>query len=163
MRLEHVMSHDTVTVRPSDTIVECARTMRMRGASSVLVVDEAERLVGILTERDLTHKVVAEGLACEGLHVSDFMTANPITADPLARVWEGARLMAEHRIRHLPLIRDGRPVGVVSSDDLSGMEAEPRAPRDVIRGLEESSREQTLEVPATVGASDLGEIIPAWY
>jgi CBS domain-containing protein len=150
-------------VHSADTVIDCARTMRTHGVSSVLVVDDAQRLVGILTERDLTHKIVAEGLACQGLCVGDFMTANPVTADPLSRVWEGARLMAEHRIRHLPLIRDGKPVGVVSSEDISGMEAEPRAPRDVIRGLEESSREQTMDVPATVGASELGEIIPAWY
>lgn len=163
MRLEHVMSHDTVMVHSNDKIIDCARTMRDHGASSVLVVDDSGALVGILTEQDMAHKIVAEGKACDGLCVGDLMTANPITADPLTRVWEGARLMAEHRVRHLPLIRDGRPVGVVSSEDISGMEVEPRAPHDVIRGLEESSREQTMEVPATVGASELGEIIPAWY
>lgn len=163
MRLEHVMSRDAVWVRPSDSIVSAAVAMREKGASSVLVVDERESLVGILTERDLTYKIVAEGKDCSALLVADCMTPNPVTADPLARVWEGARLMSEHRIRHLPLTREGRPVGVVASEDISGMEAEPRPARDVIRGIEESSRERAIELPEPVGANDLGEIIPAWY
>ncbi len=163
MRLEHVMSRKAVQVRPSDTIINVACTMRDSEASSVVVVDEQGALIGILTERDLAHKIVAEGLPSEGLCVADFMTANPITAQARDRVWEGARLMAEHGVRHLPVVTDGRLVGLVSSDDLAGMETEPRATREVIRGIEASSREQTLDVPATVGAGDLGEIIPAWY
>lgn len=162
MRLEHVMSREAVRIKPTDTVAGAACAMRDTGVSSVLVCDDRGALVGILTQRDLSNKIIAEGLSSETL-VSECMTANPVTADPRDRVWEGARLMAEHRIHHLPVISDGLPVGLVSSEDLSGMEAEPRATRDVIRGISESSREQTVEIPVSVASSDLGDIIPAWY
>jgi CBS domain-containing protein len=157
------MSREAVRVSPDESLVEAARKMRDHSVSSVLVVDESGALVGILTERDLVHKMVAESKECAGITVKACMTPNPVTADSRDRVWEGARLMAEHRIHHLPVVRDGEPVGVVSRDDLSGMESEPRTTHDVIRGIEESSRERTVEIPATVGAADLAEIIPAWY
>ena len=163
MRLEHVMTREAILVHPADPVVVTAKLMRESNVSSVLVVDDAGALVGILTERDLAHKIVAEGLACDGLSVGDLMTANPVTADPLDRVWEGARKMSEHGIRHLPVTQQGRPVGVVSSRDLRGMEIDPRPTRDVIRGLESSSRERTLDIEYTADSSDLGEIIPAWY
>lgn len=156
------MSREAVLVNPADPVVVTAKLMRDKNVSSVLVVDDAGALVGILTERDLAHKIVAEGAACDGLTVADLMTANPVTADPLDRVWEGARKMSEHRIRHLPVTRQGRPVGVVSSDDIRGMEADPRPTRDVIRGLESSSQEQTVDIDS-FETGDLGEIIPAWY
>lgn len=161
MRLEHVMTREAVLVDPADPVVLTAKTMRDRNISSVLVVDDAGALIGILTERDLAHKIVAEGLACDGITVGDLMTPNPITADPLDRVWEGARKMSEHRVRHLPVTQHGRPIGVVSHEDISGMEADPRPTWDVIRGLESSSRERTLDIDDT--PSDLSEIIPAWY
>lgn len=156
------MSREAVLVNPADPVVLTAKLMREKNVSSVLVVDDAGALVGILTERDLAHKIVAEGAACDGLSVGELMTANPVTADPLDRVWEGARKMSEHRIRHLPVTQQGRPVGVVSSDDIRGMETDPRPTRDVIRGLESSSQEQTLDVDL-FDTGDLGEIIPAWY
>lgn len=163
MRLEHVMTREAVKVHEQDKIVDAACRMRDQAASSVLVVDDAGALVGILTERDLAHKVVAAGRSAETLVVADCMTLNPVTAGPRDRVWEGARLMSEHQIRHLPVIRDGLPIGMVSSDDIAGMETEPRATRDVIRGIEESSREMTMEIPTAVGAGELADIIPAWY
>ena len=157
------MSRSTTHVKPQDGIVDVARKMRETSTSSVLVCDEAGALVGILTERDLVQKVIAEGRACEGVSVADVMTPNPITAESRDRVWEGARLMAEHHVRHLPVIRDGLPVGVVTHHDISGMESDPLSTRDFIRGLESSSQERTVEIPVSVGAGDLSEIIPAWY
>ncbi|GAC1410222.1 MAG: CBS domain-containing protein [Actinomycetota bacterium] len=157
------MSQSTTHVKPQDAIVDVARMMRETSTSSVLVCDDAGALVGILTERDFVQKVIAEGRACEGMSVSDIMTSDPVTAQSRDRVWEGARLMAEHHVRHLPVIRDGVPVGVVTPNDISGMESNPLSTRDFIRGLESSSREQTVEIPVSVGSSDLSEIIPTWY
>lgn len=157
------MTREAVLVHPADPVVVTAKLMRERNASSVLVVDDAGALVGILTERDLAHKIVAEGRDCGALCVGDLMTANPITADPLDRVWEGARKMSENRIRHLPVTQHGRPIGVVAHEDISGMETEPRLTWDVIRGLESSSQERTLDIDELPESSDLGEIIPAWY
>ena len=157
------MSRSAVKVAPTEKITDVARLMRDQSISSVLVCEPSGELVGILTERDLAHKIIAEGLACEGLCTGDFMTRNPVTADSRDRVWEGARLMAENRIRHLPITRNGAPVGVITANDISGMETDPTPTRDVIRGLEATSRERTVEIPVAVGASDLSEIIPAWY
>lgn len=163
MRLEHVMQRDPLLVSPKTSIVDCARMMRERSVSSVLVTEGDGRLCGILTERDLSHKVVAEGLACEGLFVGDFMTPEPVSATPDAPVWEGARLLAAGGMRHLPIVSDGVPVGTVSVRNLVGVDLEPQQVQHVIAGLHASSRERTVEIPVGVGAGDPGDFLPAWY
>lgn len=163
MRLEHVMQRDPLLVSPDTTIVECARLMRERSVSSVLVTRADGMLCGILTERDLSHKIVAEGLPTEGLCVGDFMTRDPVSALPDAPVWQGARLMAAGGMRHLPVVEDGRPIGTVSVRNLVGVDLEPAEVQHVIAGREATSRERTVEIPVGVGAQEPGDFLPAWY
>lgn len=161
MRLAHVMTRNAPTVAGSSPVTDVARLMREQQVDSVIVLDDAGSLAGVLSERDLAHKVVAEGRSPAEVRASECMTAHSVTADSRDRVWEGARLMAEHKVDFLPVTEEGKVVGVVSSNAISGVTAEPRATREIIRGIEESSREQTLEISSA--SSDLSEIIPAWY
>lgn len=159
MRLERVMAADPVVVHRDDAISDVARTMRDLRVSSVLVLNDAGGLCGILTERDLAHKLVAEGRSPGGFTVGQLMTPDPITAAPDDWTWQAAARMSAHRIRHLPVVRDGLPVGIVSIRDLVGHDTEPHPVHNVIAGLEPTSRERTVEVPAIVGGPDPADLI----
>lgn len=140
MRLEQVMSSGPVVVDPADKLVEAARTMAARRVSSALVVRDG-RLVGIVTERDLSHKVVAEALSPEGVAVAEVMTPDPVTAGPGTSAWEALGLMTVKGIRHLPVCVGGRPVGVVSMRDLmSATHAEIAELQARLAGLDAHSR-----------------------
>lgn len=104
-------------------VVDAARLMRTQKVGAVLVV-EGERLVGIFTERDALFRVVAEGRDPRTTLVGEVMTANPTTIDadkPFARAME---LMHAGRFRHVPVVEDGRAIGIVSSRDAMGPELE---------------------------------------
>lgn len=117
--VSHIMSVSPVTVKPDDTVEHAAKLMRSLGIGSVVVVDERERVVGLLTERDIVYRVVAEARPPD-TRVSEVMTVGVVTIKPEAPISEAARLMISMGIRHLVVVDEaGRPVGVVSLRDLA--------------------------------------------
>jgi len=107
-----------VTVPPETPIHAAMRTMLERNIGALLVVDAAGKLVGILSERDLLTKVAGELAPGEERPVSDFMTADPeavIASDTLAFA---LHKMDSGGYRHLPVLTDGKVVGVVSVRDM---------------------------------------------
>lgn len=141
MRLDEMMSRNPVIVDPDERIVEAARAMRARHASSALVASDG-RIVGILTERDLAHKLVAEGIQFDGATVRDFMTPDPLTAGPTLGTWEALSLMTVKGVRHLPVCDDGRPLGIVSIEDLAYT---PGAHR-LLEGFDEATRARVADI-----------------
>jgi CBS domain-containing protein len=111
--------HDQILqkVSPSDTVRQAARMMRDGKIAAVLVM-EAERLVGIVTERDMTVRVVAAGLDPETTAVREIMTANPDTLAPSDTASDAIRMMKSRNYRHLPVVEGGHVVGMVSVRDL---------------------------------------------
>jgi CBS domain-containing protein len=105
------------TIAPQTTVREAARMMAQRRIGATMVLSEG-RLVGIFSERDLTHRVVALGLDPETTRVVDVMTANPVTIGPSDHANDALDLMRTHGFRHLPVVEGGRPVGMVSVRDL---------------------------------------------
>lgn len=101
------------------TIRDAARTMRDHGASSLLVVD-GQDLVGILTDRDLRNRVLAEGVSPLA-PVDEVMTRDPVTADASSLAFEVLLEMVGRNIHHLPLVEGGVPIGVVTTTDLMKM------------------------------------------
>jgi len=119
VRVGDLLGRNVVSIKPSSTVAEAARLMRDNRVGSVLVLDESERLVGILTERDIVYKVVAEGKDPETL-VEEVMTRDILTIREEATIAEAARLMIGMNIRHLPVVdARGRVVGVISLRDLA--------------------------------------------
>ncbi len=104
-------------VSPRDTVRHAARTMRDKKIAAVLVMD-LERLVGILTERDMTVRVVAAGLDPDTTAVREIMTMDPDTLAPSDTAADAVRLMKLRNYRHLPVVDEGRVVGMVSVRDL---------------------------------------------
>ncbi len=118
-----IEGQDLLSTPASLPVADAARLMRTHKVGAMLVVD-GERLVGIFTERDALFRVVAEGRDPQGTPVGDVMTANPTTIDadkPFARALE---LMHAGRFRHVPVVDNGRPIGIVSSRDAMGPELE---------------------------------------
>lgn len=109
---------DTVfTTRPSETVAAVAGLLTSRKVGA-LVVLEAERVVGIVSERDLVRAVAEGGAGALDWPVSDVMTANVFYADPGETVDSLLSRMTDRRIRHLPVCKNERLVGIVSIGDL---------------------------------------------
>ncbi len=120
LRVREVMTPNPVTMPPTATVKEAVATMADRDIGSVLVVDEDGRLVGIVSERDVIRRVLAQDRSLEDTRLADIMTPNPVSVDPEATVEEALRAMARLRVRHLPVVdkETGRLVGIVSIRDI---------------------------------------------
>ena len=113
-----VVSEQTVpALSPRDSARDVARLMADRNISAVVVEDEG-RLVGIVTERDLSRRVVATDSVASTLRVADIMTRDPEVIAPSGTPAEALEIMERLRIRHLPVVQDDRVLGVVSIRDL---------------------------------------------
>src|SRR6059058_4500984 len=106
------MTSEVLTVAPEDTIGETAQKMVELGVSSAVVSDYG-RMIGIVTERDLTRAVAGRVHTSEA-RVREWMTAEPVTLTREASAGEAARIMLENGFRHIPIVEDERTVGIVS-------------------------------------------------
>ena len=123
--LADLMTEDVLTVAPEDTIGETAQKMVELGVSSAVVSDFG-RLIGIVTERDLTRAVAGRVHSSEA-RVREWMTAEPITLTKDASAAEAARVMLEHGFRHIPIVEDERTIGIVSIRDVARWSTEEEA------------------------------------
>jgi len=98
-------------------VVEAARKMRDNKVGALMVLENGE-LVGIFTERDLMSRVVAERLDPETVKVSAAMTSSIATVPLETPIRDAANLMSQNRIRHLPVLQDGKLCGVISAGDI---------------------------------------------
>lgn len=96
------------------TVMEAAKVMADHCSGAVMVVDDG-RLVGIFTERDALFRVVAQGMNVETTALRDVMTADPKTVDRAATYGYALLIMQENNFRHIPVVEDGRPIGLVES------------------------------------------------
>jgi CBS domain-containing protein len=113
-----LMTKDVLTVEPSDTIGEAAEKMHDANVGAVVVVEDMVRIVGIVTERDLLRAVAQRARAAEA-RVRQWMTADPLTIAPETSVEDAAKIMFENNFRHLPVVKDGRALGIISMRVLS--------------------------------------------
>lgn len=116
--IRDVMTTRLVTVTPDTTAVDAAIAMRDNNIGPVLVVDNGQ-LRGILTDRDITVEGVAAGKDLRTTQVIDLCTAVVQTVTPDTSVEDAVRLMQDNSIRRLPVVEDGKPVGIVSLGDLT--------------------------------------------
>lgn len=107
-----------IAVRPADTVLHAATLMNEAGIGGLLVLDAAGEPVGIFTERDVLRRVVAQGRNPAATSVAEVMSTPVTTCEPELSIEDGAALMTERRIRHLPVREAGRLTGVVTIGDL---------------------------------------------
>jgi CBS domain-containing protein len=122
-KLRHVIfEQHPVVLNRSATIIEACREMQRTSAGSVVVVDDDGRLVGIFTARDAVWRVLAVGRDAATTNLGDAMTPNPTTLSPDQTAIDALRLMWDGGFRHVPIVKDGRILGVVSRGDFLGVE-----------------------------------------
>jgi CBS domain-containing protein len=109
--------HEVFSVAPGASVLDAVRQMAERHVGALLVIDGA-RLEGVVSERDYARKVVLSGRSSGTTAVREIMSSPVITIAPDKTVDDAMRLMTARRIRHLPVVRDGEVLGVVSIGDL---------------------------------------------
>ena len=105
------------SVAPSASVFDAIAEMAEKGVGALLVMSDGQ-LLGIISERDYTRKVILKGHSSKDTRVDEIMTADVVTATAEETVEGAMRLMTERRIRHLPVVEGGRVVGVLSIGDL---------------------------------------------
>ncbi|MFJ3913633.1 CBS domain protein [Streptomyces sp. 2132.2] len=138
-RVHEVMTGNPVTVEQLTTLAEAARVMRDAGIGDVLVVDQG-RLRGILTDRDIVVRALAEGQDPAETTVRAICSGDPLTVKPDDRVDQAVDLMRRHALRRLPVqADDGELVGIVTLGDLE-VERDPGSPLSAIAAAEGAAR-----------------------
>lgn len=118
-----IEGQEPVTASTTTTVKEAARLMRQHNIGALMVVD-GKKLVGVFTERDGLFRVLAEALDGQTTQLSTVMTANPQTISPDLGFTAALQMMHEGGYRHLPVVEDGRLLGIVSVRDALGPELE---------------------------------------
>ncbi len=103
-----------LTATPDQTVDDASRMMKTRNVGAVLIIADGN-LIGIFTERDAVFRVIALGLDPVKTLLRDVMTPDPITLDPEKTYGHALVLMHENGFRHIPVVENGRAIGVVSS------------------------------------------------
>ena len=106
MKVSEVMTTEVETVQMNSTLEEAASIMKVENVGAIPVVDEDDDLVGIITDRDIVVRCVAEGKDASDTTVEDVLSHELETIEPDVDVEEAARLMADKQIRRLPVCED---------------------------------------------------------
>jgi CBS domain-containing protein len=137
-RILAAKSGDVITMQPDQTIRDAVRLLTEHNIGAVVIVGpDAQRPVGILSERDVIRRA-AEDEACFDEAVETIMTPNPVTGMPQDDLYSVAHTMTERRFRHLPIVDEGRLVGIISIGDVM------KAQRDAYRGEIDTREAQLL-------------------
>jgi len=123
--IEDVMTTNLVTCPSTSTIADAARLMRDRNIGDVLVLRDGDKLAGIVTDRDLVVRCLAEGAGADAM-VESACTGSLVSVAPDTKIDEAAEVMRERSVRRLAVVRDGRAVGIVSLGDLA-MKSDPKS------------------------------------
>ena len=140
MQIKDAMARELSSARVDATIQEAAAGMRDAGIGALPVVDKSDQLVGIVTDRDIAVRAVAEGLGA-GTLIERVMTRRLIVAEPSDELEDALSLMREHQIRRLPVVEDERLIGFVAQADIAAL-TEPRAAAETLRSLSEPAASQ---------------------
>lgn len=118
LKVENVMVADVVTVQAEATVREAVELMNKNEIGCLVVIDEEEKPVGIITERDLLKRVLAKRKDPVRTKVKDIMSKPLVTGTPHMDIEATVRLMFKHKIKKLPVVENGRLVGLVTLTDL---------------------------------------------
>jgi CBS domain-containing protein len=117
-KVRDAMTPTVETASPSQRLSEAAKTMQAADIGSLPVVDHG-RLVGVLTDRDIVMRAVAEGADVNTVEVGAVASRDPVTTTPDESLEAALALMAAHRVRRLPVVADGMLVGVLAQADVA--------------------------------------------
>lgn len=136
-----VMTESLVYSSPEDTVSHVAQLMKTEDIGPVLIIDneESKRLVGIVTDRDLALKVVAEGRDPQTTKVEEVMTRKVVTCRADDDVENAMKAMAQYQLRRIPVVdNDDRLVGIISQADVATRVDEPKKTAEVVKEISQS-------------------------
>ncbi len=113
-----IMSAAPACMAPGESVSAAARAMKRHGIGTVLVLTDG-KFSGLVTDRDITVRVLAENRDPRTTRIGDICSGEPVVLGPDDDLSEAARLVRDHAVRRIPVLRDGTPVGVVSVGDLA--------------------------------------------
>ncbi len=143
--VRHAMSTELKTAKPDMTAADAAGLMRNFDTGVVPVVEDDGTLVGLVTDRDLVVRVVADREDPSQVRLGDIATKSVVSATPDMNISDARDLMAQHQIRRLPVMKDDRIVGIVSLGDVALADASKRAVGDVLEEVSESPSTTDVE------------------
>lgn len=118
MLVEEIMSDHVVTVQRNVRVTQVANIMSKKKIGMLLVMDDDDKLEGVITDSDIISRVVALDKDGEKLFAKDIMTEGVITIGSTSLVSEAAEVLSNYNLKRLPVLRDGKIVGVVSNTDI---------------------------------------------
>jgi CBS domain-containing protein len=134
--VKDAMTPEVKTATPSLSLTDAAKLMKQEDVGSVPVVD-GERLIGMLTDRDIVVRGIADGGDPHAVTAADIASRDIVTVRPDDDLDEALRLMAQHQVRRLPVVDDGRLVGVVAQADVA-QEAKEKAVGQLVEEISRS-------------------------
>jgi len=119
MKISEIMTKEVISLSVDDTVERAAQLMKEYNIGSIPVNTEGRGVVGIVTDRDIILRCVAEGKNIKGQKIREIMTSNPVVGDENINVNDATRIMSERQIRRLPIISNDKLIGIVSLGDLA--------------------------------------------
>ena len=134
-----VKGDKVVTLRPDATVATVIRMLKLEGIGALVVSEDGEKILGIISERDVVRALVDHGGEVLKVRVAELMTRSVKTCTPDANIKDVMAEMTRSRVRHLPVVRDGKLSGIISIGDvvknrLEELETETSVLRDYIGG-----------------------------
>lgn len=117
--IKDVMTANPTTLTTKSTIAQAARMMRDRDIGDVIVTENGERVCGIVTDRDIVVRALAQGRDPAGTTLGEICSQDLTTLTPRSSVGDAVKIMREKALRRLPVVDGGKPVGIVSIGDLA--------------------------------------------
>lgn len=118
MKVKEIMTKDVASLNSDDSIEKAAQLMKQCNVGSIPVCQE-QKVVGIVTDRDIALRSIAAGQDPKQQKVRDIMSANPAVGNPEMDVHDAARIMSERQVRRLPIVDNNSLVGIVALGDIS--------------------------------------------
>lgn len=140
MKVKEIMTQSVASLAPNDTIKHAAQLMEEHDIGSIPVCDN-QKIIGIVTDRDITLRAVAQDEDTAKFKVREIMTSNPVVGKPDMDIHEAARIMSERQIRRLPVVGENdNIIGIVSLGDIA---VEPKLEDDAEKALTDISEPGT--------------------
>lgn len=148
--VRHAMTEAPHTASPTMSAADAAALMKQFNVG-VIPVAEGEELLGLVTDRDLVIRVLAERRDPTEVQLADILTKAPVTVSPDTRLSQARNLMAEHKVRRLPVTKADRLVGILSLGDVAVADESERAVGEALEDISESPSTRELADHPTRG------------
>ena len=142
MKCSEIMTKDPVCCLPSDTVNKAAQLMKTENVGPIPVVadQDSKRLIGIVTDRDLALKVVAEAKDAKSTMVDDVMTTGVVACRADDNLQNALKAMEEHQVRRIPVIDDNdRIIGIIAQADIATRINQPKKTAEVVEGISKTN------------------------